>query len=78
MPEDAVFHERNASALDRVGDDAGRFARRAMACVESPCLRLRMIVPIDFDNVPTEAFPLVGEGLEAQRFGNGCEGFGFC
>src|SRR6202020_2570463 len=64
MPFDAVLDERDALALDRIGEDAARpaVARRLKRGVERG-----MIMTVADDDFPAEGAPAVSERFELVR-----------
>jgi hypothetical protein len=58
VPFNHAFHEADALALDRVGDNEHGLSLRGGFCQSHG--EIGVVVPIDFAHVPAERTPLVG------------------
>src|SRR5262249_11385959 len=65
VPLGVVLHERDALALDGVGDDERRAARPGLRLIER-LADLIDVVAVDLDHRPAECLPLLDERLEIE------------
>ena len=67
MPVVVVFHERYASPLDRLGDNARRTFSPLHPAADR-LLQFAQIVPVHFTHLPAEGRPFVRQRAEGQDF----------
>lgn len=61
VPGDVVFHEGDALAFHRVGDDDCGFALEIFRCAEGLVYPID-VVAVDVDDIPAEGSPAVAQG----------------